>query len=240
VGARISGPALFGINAAVNATFEIDLAHPLVSVVTMVAPSPDWFVGVHDLPLFENGNWVAETSVELLAWDAGTDSGTTFTSPNADVTPHLPITLQSGEFPLEGFVPLGTFTFTRQDLPEAWTDLGQGLAGSAGVPLMQVTGALLADASITLELSGAQPSAMAPVILGTSLLQAPFKQGVLVPAPDLIFAQFTTNASGARTLATSWPAGVPAGVLLAMQWWVQDPGAPAGWAASNAVCSVTL
>lgn len=240
VGARLNGPALFGINGAVNMTFDIDQAHPLVSVVTMIAPSPDWFVGVRDLPLFENGNWVAETSVELLAWDAGTDSGTTFTSPNADVTPHLPIALQSGEYPLEGFVPLGTFTFTRQDLPEAWTDLGQGLAGASGVPLMQVTGALLAGETVTLELSGAAPSAAAPVVLGTSLLQAPFKQGVLVPAPDQIFQQFSTNASGGRTLVTSWPAGVPAGVLLAMQWWVQDAGAPAGWAASNGVCSVTL
>ena len=48
----------------------------------MVAPSPDWFVGVSGLPLFENGQWVEERRIDLVPWDAGTDSGTTFESRN--------------------------------------------------------------------------------------------------------------------------------------------------------------
>ncbi|GJM22712.1 MAG: hypothetical protein DHS20C15_26270 [Planctomycetota bacterium] len=240
VGAQVNGPALFGINNSVSTTLTVDLAHPLVSVVTMVAPSPDWFVGVHGLSLMENGNWVAETTVELLAYDSGTDSGASFASPNADVTPHQPIALQSGNFPLGNLIPLGTFTFTRTDLPESWSDLGGGLAGNLGLPVMTGTGALLTGEVTAIELNNVPPSTIAPVVVGLSLLNAPFKQGVLVPAPDQIFFQVSTGPTGSQMIATLWPAGVPAGVLIAMQWWIQDSTGPAGWTASNAVCTVTL
>jgi len=35
--------------------FQIPQTHPLVTLVSMVEPSPDWFVGVSALALFENG-----------------------------------------------------------------------------------------------------------------------------------------------------------------------------------------
>jgi len=35
----------------------------LVTLVSMLAPSPDWFVGVSGLDLIENGDWVAEKVV---------------------------------------------------------------------------------------------------------------------------------------------------------------------------------
>lgn len=66
-------------------------ATPLLSLVTMLAPSPDWFVGVVDLPLFENGQWTERIELDLIPWDAGTDSGTEFTSDNADTEPREPI-----------------------------------------------------------------------------------------------------------------------------------------------------
>jgi hypothetical protein len=52
--------------------------------------------------------------VELFPWDAGTDSGTSFESPNADLSPHLPISAVAGPFEVGGIVPpIGTFTFRR-------------------------------------------------------------------------------------------------------------------------------
>jgi hypothetical protein len=81
----------------------------------MIAPSPDWFVGVHDLSLLENGNWVREGVVTLEPYDAGTDDGGTYQSPDRDAQPRRPIREIDG-FPLDmqgRVAPMGTFTFRR-------------------------------------------------------------------------------------------------------------------------------
>ena len=74
----------------VDLEFEVTSAFPFVTLVTMVAPSPDWFVGVHDLPLIEAGDWVAERRITLPPYDAGTDSGTTYVSRDLDTRPRQP------------------------------------------------------------------------------------------------------------------------------------------------------
>ena len=107
-----------GINPSpdsVSVEFQVGRDFPLVTLVSMIAPSPDWFVGVHGLNLIQNGEWVAETTVTLLPYDAGTDSGTSFRSPNADTMPREPISRLEG-FPVESggtVAPFGTFTFVR-------------------------------------------------------------------------------------------------------------------------------
>ena len=70
---------------------------------------------MHGLSLIENGKWVADKAVPLAPYDAGTDSGRTFDSGNADTMPREPISPLEG-FPVEagGMVPpFGTFTFVR-------------------------------------------------------------------------------------------------------------------------------
>jgi hypothetical protein len=99
-----------GSPGSTSKTFEIVSTHSLVTLVTMIAPSPDWFVGVTDFDLRNGDTWVPQVTVDLFAYDSGTDSGVDFTSSNADITPHIPITLL-GE-PLAGLPALGTFTFT--------------------------------------------------------------------------------------------------------------------------------
>lgn len=81
VGSRIDGPG--------NQSFEVELtqSNDLISLVTMLAPSPDWFVGFADVELFANGEWKQEVSFDLTPYDAGTDSGATFTSGNANTSP---------------------------------------------------------------------------------------------------------------------------------------------------------
>ena len=95
--------------------FEITTAFPLVTLVSMIAPSPDWFVGVSRLSLLENGQWIDERVIQLDPWDAGTDGGVTFTSPDLPLTPRLPIARITGfPFLAAGQVPpLGTFRFVR-------------------------------------------------------------------------------------------------------------------------------
>jgi hypothetical protein len=100
---------------ATSFEFEVSQGHPLVTLVTMVAPSPDWFVGVSGLPLFENGAWTEQRVIELRPWDAGTDSGVTFRAEDQETRPRQPISLISTP-PLAvggAVTPLGTFTFTR-------------------------------------------------------------------------------------------------------------------------------
>lgn len=57
---------------------------PLVTLTSMIAPSPDWFVGVSGLSLLdEQGQWVQERQVVLFPYDAGTDSGSGYTAVDA-------------------------------------------------------------------------------------------------------------------------------------------------------------
>ena len=95
-----------------KATFKAGVAHPLVTLVTMVAPSPDWFLGVSGLDLREDGIWSDELTVDLYTYDSGTDSGPDFRSPNADEPSNRPIALLGA--PLAGRPPLGTYTLTLQ------------------------------------------------------------------------------------------------------------------------------
>jgi hypothetical protein len=98
-----------------TAEFEISQGFPAVTLVSMIAPSPDWFVGVSGLRLFDNGRWIDETTIELVPWDAGTDSGATFTSPDLVTAPHVPIAriVTAPLSPSGRVTPVGTFTFTR-------------------------------------------------------------------------------------------------------------------------------
>ncbi len=78
-----------GINRSGSDTLEITAtqSNELLSLVTMLAPSPDWFVGFSGVPLYVDGSWVNRTVLDLGAYDAGTDSGAAFTSANSDTQP---------------------------------------------------------------------------------------------------------------------------------------------------------
>lgn len=111
----IRGEGLARSPGTVSLEFQIGRDHPLVTLVTMVAPSPDWFVGVHGLGLLENGEWVAEKTVTLPPYDAGTDNGPTYMSPDADTMPREPVRRIEGAplAPGGAVAPMGTFTFVR-------------------------------------------------------------------------------------------------------------------------------
>ena len=126
-GQRITGGAIaLSPGGPVNSVFTVSQEFPRASVVTMIAPSPDWFIGTSGLDLFAGGAWADEVIVELQPWDAGTDSGVNYNSGNDNTNPPEPISLITG-FPLAGpkgdVAPLGTFTFTRINVPACDTDL---------------------------------------------------------------------------------------------------------------------
>jgi hypothetical protein len=112
----LAGNGLDRSPGTVSLSFEVTRSHPLVTLVTMVAPSPDWFVGVHDLNLIQNGDWVSSLTVDLDPYDAGTDSGTTYQSPDRETNPRQTIQRITGApFAVNGTVAkLGTYTFQRR------------------------------------------------------------------------------------------------------------------------------
>ena len=90
---------------------------PLVTLVSMIAPSPDWFAGVDSLSMITNGNWATNLVVTLYGYDAGTDSGPSYSSPD-QVTVPRGVVRRFGGFPAiqDGVVvPFGTLVFTRLD-----------------------------------------------------------------------------------------------------------------------------
>lgn len=77
-----------GGTASASIEFEADRDHPLVTLATMIAPSPDWFVGVSARSLLdENGSWVDRLEVDLFPYDAGTEEGTEFSLDNPATVP---------------------------------------------------------------------------------------------------------------------------------------------------------
>ncbi|XP_062512712.1 uncharacterized protein LOC134188563 [Corticium candelabrum] len=79
-----------GINGdgRVETNFTIDCSHPFVSVISMIAPSPDWIIGISALRLCRGAGWLKKYHTNLTAYDCGTDSGVSYTSPNATENPH--------------------------------------------------------------------------------------------------------------------------------------------------------
>ncbi len=103
-----------GATGTTTVTVEVDIERPLVTLVTMIAPSPDWFVGTSGLDLLAAGRFADSLVYDLYAYDAGTDSGPDFTSPDDNSVPREPIHLLGA--PLAGTPPLGTFTFELQSV----------------------------------------------------------------------------------------------------------------------------
>lgn len=99
--------------------FDLSQDFSKVTLVSMIAPSPDWFVGVSGLELCENGNWANNKVVDLFAYDAGTDDGTTYIANNSDTSPQAFVSqLKNNIFTVGGIVPkVGTFTFKLESSP---------------------------------------------------------------------------------------------------------------------------
>lgn len=125
------------------------------------------------------------------------------------------------------------------DLSEHWTDLGSGLAGTNGIPVLAGSGLLTTGSATKVKLSQAKPSSSAAFVVGTSAIHAPFKQGVLVPFPNHLLLVPALPPSGSAGLNFNWPAGVPSAFSLYWQVLVNDPAGPAGFAISNALQSTT-
>lgn len=107
-----SGPGATATDSFESVTVTAD--HPLITLLTMIAPSPDWFVGVFGLSLLDaEGAWIETLTVNLYPWDAGTEEGDDFSFDNAATVPHGTITSLRGASPFSD-APMATMSFTLQ------------------------------------------------------------------------------------------------------------------------------
>lgn len=112
----ISGGGIAVSPGTVSQTFEASQDFPAVSVTLMLAPSPDWFVGLNAVRLFDDGQWVESLTLDAFPYDAGTDSGESYDSRDQDTSPPRPIAVVSrGPLVVGGTTPrVGRFRIERQ------------------------------------------------------------------------------------------------------------------------------
>ena len=65
---------------------EISEDFPLLTLVSMIAPSPDWMIAVNSINLRNGGSWKPSITIDLFPYDAGTDNGVNYTSSDSNNT----------------------------------------------------------------------------------------------------------------------------------------------------------
>lgn len=107
----------FGGTGTSTFTLNMKRTHPLVTLATMIGPSPDWFVGLNSYSLLDSSsNWVSSVTVNLYPYDAGTEDGENFTLSNPATNPQGVITSIRGIGKFSN-APMATISFTRQAAP---------------------------------------------------------------------------------------------------------------------------
>lgn len=84
-----------GTSATGSRTFTVEFSrtHPLLTLLSMIGPSPDWFVGVSSLSMLDgSNNWRSSHTRDLFAYDAGTEDGEEFSLSNPATSPQGTIT----------------------------------------------------------------------------------------------------------------------------------------------------
>ena len=228
-------------------SFTAQLSHPKLSLVTMIAPSPDWFVGVDALPLVEDGRWIDVVTVDLYAWDSGTDSGAAFTSPNADTDPADPLALVTGG-PFFGTTPLGTFTI-RRVTPATFCEAKVNSLGC--LPSISSTGTPSASAASPFEITATNVRSRQYGMLfyGHAPFEQPFNGGTLcamTPVRRTFPIYSGGNAGPADCSGTyrfdmnAWiqggsDAALTPGTRVVAQFWSRDPGGATPTGLTNAL-----
>ncbi len=96
----------------IQGQFEAHPEFPLLTVISMIAPSPDWMIAANSIALQdENGTWKEEIVMDLFPYDAGTDSGIDYTSEDQITSPVGVITSLEGISPFST-QKMGTLTIT--------------------------------------------------------------------------------------------------------------------------------
>ncbi|MFG0319728.1 MAG: FG-GAP repeat domain-containing protein [Planctomycetota bacterium JB042] len=146
-----------------------------------------------------------------------------------------PADLDGDGFPDVVVAHAGGVSWFRQVPPPPWHDLGSGLAGGGGVPLLAGSGSLQVGSPGAVTLTSAASLSPALLLHSFTSTPTPFACGTLVPVPVHWSLPFVTDAAGGVALAwTAWPPELN-GQSFHLQIAVSDPAAVCGVALSNAL-----
>ncbi len=116
----INGPDLFFNGSGRTITIsdlQIDANFPLITLTSMIAPSPDWFIAVNSVSLLDaNNQWISEITMDIFPYDAGTEEGNSYSLNNPATNPQERISSLRGIAPFNS-QKIGTLVFTRKNIP---------------------------------------------------------------------------------------------------------------------------
>ena len=143
-------------------TFIAQAEFSKLTLVSMLGPSPDWFVGINGFELIQGGDWVESAVIPLQLYDAGTDSGVSYASSNLPTVPPDAIALvSSASGPFQGASTIvGSITLQRLSSTHAY-----GCSNPSGS--LTTTG--LAELGQTLQISLADPTGQMPTPAASGL-----------------------------------------------------------------------
>lgn len=93
----LDGPGISAGSNIATLTFSANTTFSHLSITSMVAPSPDWFIGIDSLDLYENNQWKDNITINLKVYDAGSDGGAKFTSENLPLNNQEVITVLTSD-----------------------------------------------------------------------------------------------------------------------------------------------
>jgi len=79
----ITGNTNVSTNTSVSFTLNVTPTTTRISFLSKISPSPDWFVGVSSFDIVDGNELIESRSVRLYPLDAGSDSGTSYESPDS-------------------------------------------------------------------------------------------------------------------------------------------------------------
>ena len=109
--------------------------YPLLTLLSMIAPSPDWMIAINSISLRNGSDWIDEINIDLYPYDAGTDSGVDYTSPDLETDPQESISSLQGVPPFSNEI-IGSLNITLtgvlgiNDIPQNETVLFPNPANS--------------------------------------------------------------------------------------------------------------
>lgn len=108
-----------GLNTAKGtitiSNLQVNENYPLLTLISMIAPTPDWFITLNSFDLRNGGTWVNSASINLFPYDAGTEEGSEYSTTNPDTTPKTVITSLVNTTPFND-KKIGTITITLKSV----------------------------------------------------------------------------------------------------------------------------
>ncbi|MFY0712936.1 spondin domain-containing protein [Seonamhaeicola sp. NFXS20] len=104
-----------GLNTAKGtitiSNLQVNENYPLLTLISMIAPTPDWFITLNSFNLRNGDTWVTSASIDLFPYNAGTEEGSEYSTTNPDTTPKNIISSLINTTPFND-KKIGTITIT--------------------------------------------------------------------------------------------------------------------------------